>query len=276
MRIHSHDHIYHAGHIGLLGHGLASIVVLICGEKMKKSFLILLVVLSLALASCGFPVRYTTVRGTGNVITQNRRVSGFDEVELSGVGTLIIEQGTTESLEITAEENLMPYLESRVMGGKLNLGVEDFVNIQPTDEVVYRLKVVDLALIETSGLGNVETATLATNNLRIRISGSGKVTIENLQAVKLNVEISGLGDIFLTGKVDEQRVELSGAGTYTAGDLESKLADVSISGSGNAVLWVKERLSTEISGMGTVEYYGSPVIDSEISGAGKIVSAGDK
>lgn len=234
------------------------------------------VVLSLALASCGFPVRYTTVRGTGNVITENRRVSGFDEVELSGVGKLIIEQGTTESLEITAEENLMPYLESRVTGGVLNLGVDDFVNIQPSAEVVYHLKVIDLASIETSGLGDVESLSLAANSLRIQISGSGKVTIKDLQATELSVAVSGLGDIILAGKVDEQRLELSGAGTYTAGDLESKSADVSISGSGNAVLWVKERLSTEISGMGTVEYYGSPVIDSEISGAGKIVSAGEK
>jgi hypothetical protein len=242
---------------------------------MKKSP-ILLVFLALALTSCGFPVRYTTVRGTGNAITQIRRVSGFDAVELSGVGTLIIEQGNTESLEITAQENLLPYLESRVMGGKLNLGVEDFVNVQPTADIVYRLKVIDLSSIETSGLGDVKAASLETNSLRVQISGSGKITIENLQANELSIKVSGLGDIRLAGRVDEQRVELSGAGTYHAGDLESVSVEISISGSGNAVIWAKEKLSTEISGMGTVEYFGSPVIESEISGAGKLISAGEK
>jgi hypothetical protein len=269
-------HFHHAGHVRLFGHGLASVVVLKFGEKMKKSHILLLVVLSLVFASCGFPVRYTTVRGTGNTVTESRRVSGFDEVELSGIGTLIIEQGNSESLEITAEENLMPYLKSRISGGKLSLGVEDFVNVQPTKEIVYRLKVIDLASIETSGLGDVESASLSTNSLRIQISGSGKITIVNLQSDEVNVEVSGLGDILLAGKVDKQRVEISGSGTYSAGDLESNSADVSISGSGNAVLWAKERLNTEISGMGTVEYYGSPVVDSEISGAGKLVSAGEK
>lgn len=243
---------------------------------MKKRFIILLVVLALALTACGFPVRYTTVRGSGNVITQTRRVFGFDAVELSGVGTLIIEQGNTESLAITAEENLMPYLESRVMGDKLNLGVDDFVNIQPTEEIIYRLKVIDLKSIETSGLGIVEAGSLGTNGLRIGISGSGKITIENLQADDLNIEISGLGDIRLAGRVDKQRVELSGAGAYNAGDLESNSAYISISGSGNAVIWAKENLNAEISGKGTVEYFGSPFIDSEISGAGKLVSAGNK
>ncbi|MBM3137209.1 MAG: DUF2807 domain-containing protein [Chloroflexi bacterium] len=243
---------------------------------MKKSILIFIVVISLAFSSCGFPIRYTTVRGAGNVTTENRRVFGFDEVELSGVGRLIIEQGNIESLEITAEENLMPYLESRVSGGKLRLGVEDFVNVQPTEEIVYRLKVIDLASIETSGLGDVETGSLSTDSLRIQISGSGKIIVENLQADQLGIEVSGLGDIRLAGKVDQQRVEISGSGTYSAADLESNSADVSISGSGSAVLWANERLTTEISGMGTVEYFGSPVIDSEISGAGKLVSAGEK
>jgi len=243
---------------------------------MKKGIFLLLVILSLTLTSCGFPIRYTTVRGTGNSITESRRVSGFDEVELSGIGTLIIEQGISESLEITAEANLMPYLESQVSGGKLRLGVEDFANVQPTEEIVYRLKVIDLASIETSGLGEVRSASLSSDSLRIQISGSGKITIENLQSNQLNVEVSGLGDIFLAGKVEDQRVEISGSGTYSAGGLETNSAEVSISGSGNAVLWVKESLITEISGMGTVEFYGSPVIDSEISGAGKLVSAREK
>jgi carbon monoxide dehydrogenase subunit G len=243
---------------------------------MKKYSLLLVVMLALALTSCGFPVRYTTVRGDGNVITESRRVSGFDSVELSGIGTLIIEQGSSESLEISAEENIMPYLESRVSGGTLVLGVDQFVNIQPTEEITYRLSVIDLSEIETSGLGNVDMTSLDTTQVRIQISGSGKVTIANLMAERLEMEISGLGDISLAGSVDEQRVEVSGAGNYLAGDLESNSAVVRISGSGNATVWAKSDLNVEISGMGTVEYFGSPVIDSEISGAGRLVSVGEK
>ena len=243
---------------------------------MKKNTIILIALAALALASCGFPVRYSTVRGTGNVITETRRVARFDQVELSGIGTLIIEQGDSESLEISAEENLMPYLESRVSGSTLNLGVEQFVSLQPTEEIVYRLTVIDLNAVETSGLGNVEIAALETNQFRIEISGSSTFTISNLQAEKLDVEVSGMGDITIAGRAAEQRVELSGAGNYIAGELETNSTRISISGSGNAIVWANEDLNAEISGMGTVEYYGSPVIDSEISGAGKLISVGEK
>jgi len=246
------------------------------GGSMKKNFIILFALAALTLASCGFPVRYTTVRGSGDVITETRRVAGFDRVELSGIGTLIIEQGDTESLEISAEENLMPYLVSRVSGSTLNLGVEQLVNLQPTEDIIYRLTVIDLRAVETSGLGNVEIASLETSQLKIEISGSSTFTIGDLQAEKLNVDVSGMGDITVAGRAAEQRVELSGAGTYLAGELQTNSTRISISGSGNATVWAEEDLNVEISGVGAVEYFGSPVIDSEISGAGKLVSAGEK
>jgi hypothetical protein len=243
---------------------------------MKKNLVILLALAAVALASCGFPVRYTTVRGTGNVITETRRVTGFDQVELSGIGTLIIVQGDSESLEISAEENLMPYLESRVSGSTLNLGVEQMVNLQPTEEIIYRLTVIDLRAVETSGLGNMEIAVLETSQFGIEISGSSTIRIGDLQTEKLIVEVSGMGDITIAGRAAEQRIDLSGAGTYMADELETNSTRISISGSGNATVWAKEDLKAEISGMGTVKYFGSPIIDSEISGAGKLVSAGER
>ena len=243
---------------------------------MNKKFFLLLVIFALFFSSCGFPVRYTTVRGSGNIIFESRRVADFNSVDLSGIGMLIIEQGDKESLEISAEENLLPYLRSEVSGNNLKLGVQEFVNIQPTEDIIYRLTVKDLNTIETSGLGNVEIDSLETNRLFIEISGSGKVSIDDLRVESVTLEISGLGDINLTGKVSDQRVKLSGAGSYQAGNLESSSASVEISGTGNAVVWAIDTLTIELSGAGKVEYYGSPVLNSDISGVGQLKSLGEK
>ena len=79
---------------------------------MKTKMIALLIVCAVALTACGLPVRFTEVRGSGNVITESRTVAGFNAVELSGIGTLIIEQSDRESLEITAEDNLMRHIKS--------------------------------------------------------------------------------------------------------------------------------------------------------------------
>ena len=243
---------------------------------MKIRSITLLLVSVVVMGACGFPVRFTEVRGSGNVVTESRKVAGFNAVELNGIGTLIIEQGDREALEITAEDNIMNHLRTEMSGSQLRLGVEEFVNIHPTEDIIYRLTVKNLSQIESSGLGKVESKKLVVENLTIEISGSGRVSLDNLQAKTLNLEISGLGDISTNGSVKEQRVEISGAGNYNAPDLASEIAIVEISGTGNAILWVSDQLDLELSGAGKVHYYGSPVLNTDISGRSEVKNLGDK
>ena len=242
---------------------------------MKKTFFVL-IAMALMLSGCFFPVRATRVIGSGDVITETRRVANFSAVELNGVGTLKIEQGETESLEITAEENLMPYLQSVVRGKNLVLGVEGFVNISPKEPIIFRLTVKNLERVETSGLGNIEIAQLVCDDFALEISGSGNATIVDLQAENLKVEVSGMGNVTITGTVEEQRIDFSGAGNYDAPDLYSDQARVEISGTAHAVVWAEKELDVDLSGMGSLQYYGSPQLSTDISGAGSIESLGEK
>ncbi len=222
------------------------------------------------------PVRYTRVLGSGEIITETRQVSGFTAVELSGIGTLIIEQGSKESLEITAEDNIIKYLNSDIYGRSLRLGVDDFVSIEPTEEISYHLTVKNLERIEISGLGNIEIEALETSALDFEISGSGNAYIGALQADSLNLEVSGLGNVEIWGSVEDQRIELSGAGNYNAEDLKSNKARIDISGTGKAVLWVESDLDVDLSGLGSLQYFGNPILNMDISGIGTVKSLGEK
>lgn len=210
------------------------------------------------------------------MVTETRRISGISSVELSGMGTLIIEQGEEETLEIAAEDNIMDYLESRIVGSNLLLGVQEFVDIYPTDEIVYYLTIKDLSSVETSGSGFVELAELETNVFLIEISGSGEAVILSLNADTLDVEISGSGKMDISGSVDHQNIRISGSGDYDGEDLSSDSSNVDISGSGSAVLWVIEDLHLDLSGSGEVDYYGEPILDTDISGSGSVKSLGIK
>ena len=243
---------------------------------MRKIKVFYILTLSVLASGCIFPVRYTRVLGSGEVVTETRRVSGFSAVELSGIGTLIIEQGSKESLEITAEDNILKYLNSSVNGRNLRLSVDEFVSIEPTKEIIYHLTLKNLERIEISGLGNIEIEALETSELDFEISGSGNAYIGNLQADSLNLEVSGLGNVEIGGSVDDQRIKLSGAGNYDAEDLKSSKARIEISGTGKAAMWVENELDVELSGMGNLQYYGSPILSTEMSGVGTMKSLGDK
>ncbi len=242
--------------------------------RKLKAFLIL--TLTVLTSGCIFPVRYTRVLGSGEIITETRPIPGFTVVELNGIGTLVIEQGSKESLEVTAEDNIIKYLKSDVYGRNLRLSVDDFVSIDPTEEIIFHLTVKNLERIELSGLGNIEIEALKTPNLNLEICGAGSANIRDLQADSLNLDISGLGNVEIGGSVEDQQIELSGAGNYDAGDLESNKAGIEISGTGKAVLWVENELDVVLSGIGNLQYYGSPNLSTEISGMGTVKSLGEK
>lgn len=242
-------------------------------RKLKALFVLTLTVLT---SGCIFPIRSTRVLGSGKIISETRPISGFTAVELSGVGTLIIEQGSKESLEVTAEDNIIKYLKSDVYGRNLRLSVDDFVSIDPTEEIIFHLTVKNLERIEISGLGNIEIEALKTSSLDLEISGAGSANIRDLQADSLNLDISGLGNVEIGGSVEDQRIDLSGAGNYNADGLKSNEVRIEISGTGKAVLWVENELDVALSGMGNLQYYGSPNISTEISGVGTVKSLGEK
>jgi hypothetical protein len=190
--------------------------------------------------------------GSGQITSESRQVSGFSKVELSGSGELTIEQTGTESLTISAEENLLPKLTSEVSGDTLVLRSTSNAKIIPTQPIKYSLTVKDL-----SGLA---------------VSGSGSVTMSKLATVALSTNISGSGAVTASGTADQQDLKISGSGRYQAEQLTSKTVKVDMSGSGVASVHASDALDLHMSGSGTLTYTGDPKqVTQQISGSGKVI-----
>jgi hypothetical protein len=215
------------------------------------------------------------VKGSGHVISEDRAVSGFDRVSLSGSGHLAIVQGDQEGLTIEADDNLLPLIKSEVSGGSLRLGPED-VNLRPSNTIQYRLRLKNLKELHLSGSLDADAPSLRTDGLVLSISGSGRIQVRQLDTGNLDVHVSGSGDIDVAGKADHQQVAISGSGDYRAGGLESQKIAVHISGSGDATVWAHEALEAHVSGSGGIKFYGSPQLDTHVSGSGSVRSLGAK
>jgi hypothetical protein len=181
---------------------------------------------------------------------ESRNVSGFEEVELRGVGNLSIEQTGSESLTIEAEEDIIPKLTTRIVNNRLIIGPEANTTIQTTSPINYELTVKNLSALEVLGSANVDA--------------------EDIKAHRLTVNISGAGEVKAAGEADEQQINISGSGTYRAEDLESKEVKINVAGAGLAVVNVSEELDAEISGVGSVEYIGDPTVKQDVFGVGQV------
>lgn len=218
---------------------------------MRIKFVIFMVALLSLFSGCindGGPLE--TVRGSGNVITEGREVSGFTAVSLQGIGQLEIDQTGTESLSITADENLLPYIETSVRGGKLIISVQGNTLFNNVTELTYHVTVDTIDSVELDGAGSIE--------------------ISHLDADDWQVNLDGTGNITASGQANKQTVEINGAGAYTADELTSEEVTVRHSGAGMVVVQVSDQLDVRIDGLGTVEYIGDPTVTQTINGLGTV------
>lgn len=251
---------------------------------MKRNHrLLLLLVLSLPALGCGgffdFAPPGRVVVASGKVVQETREVSGFDAVDMRGIGKLVIDQNGTESLEISGPENVLPLVKTSVRGGTLIIDLERYISVtgmHPANMLTFTVGVKDLSSLIISGLADAEMDGLTASKLRVTMSGSGRISLSGLDLDDLRLTLSGLGDSTFSGAASSAVIDISGAGNVDAADLEIQTADISVSGAGNASLWVTETLTGSISGVGNVEYYGEPATRTHTSGVGFFRSMGTK
>lgn len=186
----------------------------------------------------------------GTVRSESRNVSGFNEVELNGIGNRSIQQTGTESLTVEAEEDVISKLRTEVEDKRLIIGPKPNTSIQTTEPINYKLTVKSLNAL--------------------KLSGSGKIDAEDISTDKLAVTLSGAGNVKASGSTNRQDIDISGSGRYQAGDLESKEVKIDVSGSGSAIVNVNDELDAEVSGSGSIEYIGDPIVKQDVSGAGGV------
>jgi len=222
-----------------------------------------------------FPILFgSTVEG--QTVKEERAVENFNRVSLVGVGTVILTQGSPESLVVEADRDLLPEIKTEVRGSTLYLDLKDHSWwkahwLGDYNNIRYYVTVPEVKGLSVSGSGAIESERISGNRLSISISGSGNIEINQLETGNLDASISGSGDCRLAGQAKEQKISISGSGTYGARDLKSEETEIRISGSGDAIVWVERDIDVKVSGSGTVKYVGDPKdVSFQSSGSGKV------
>jgi len=239
-----------------------------------KNLIFLILLLPLLLNACGI----LTVRGSGNVLTESRDVHDFDRVVISLTSELLLTQGEQESLAITADDNLLRYIESEVRDRTLYISpLRNNEEISPSQPIQLKLSVKEIVALDLSGIVSAKAGNIVTAGLDIDVSGLSTLQMGSLETQKLTVYLNGSTKVELTGpgEVVEQKVVLSGSNIYFAPELRSQLVNINASGPNDATVWATDFLNIETSGIGNVDYYGSPQVTQSGSGNIRIKSLGN-
>ncbi|RPE09069.1 DUF2807 domain-containing protein [Chitinophaga lutea] len=215
--------------------------------------------------------RSETIAGNGSIKKEKRNASAeVDEISTSGKFKVYVTQGNNPSIEVEADENLLPYIETVIEGDELRLHPKRGFNIKPSNDIIVRVTVRQLESLAGSGTtGFYSQGSIKGEKLEIALSGKGDAEMD-LQYKKLEVAISGTGKAKLAGRADNTEFAISGSGDIDAPEMKSEEMEVSISGSGSAFVNASKKLDVAVSGSGNVKYKGSARVNQMISGKGKI------
>ena len=207
---------------------------------MKNIFAICLI---FTLAGCDLG----GIRGNGQLITEQRNLEPFVNVETGGAFRVDWRSGAP-SASVTIDENLLPYLDMRVKDRVLH--VRTTRSVRPSRSI--KLNLTSSALEGAS------------------FSGASRLEAHQLSGSKFYLESTGASNVLLDGRVDELVANLTGASDLRAESLQTKSAEVSVTGAGDARIAVSDDLKVSITGAGKVEYIGDPHVERDITGAGSI------
>lgn len=245
-------------------------------EKVMLSMLVCLALVSMA---CGLTINLPgaeSVRGSGQVVAEERSISGVRRVNVANQGDLTIEIGDEEKLVVEAEENLQDYLIADVRGGELVLRTQNNTNIRPTQDIHYILTVKELEGLQVTSSGDIQAPELQADGFTIKVSSSGDIHIEALYADRVEVDITSSGSVIIDeGMLGYQDISISSSGSYDAREIDSLNARVKISSSGSARIWVRDELDVNISSSGNVYYRGDPQLNVRTTSSGEAIRSGD-
>ena len=208
-----------------------------------------------------------TVKGNGKVARQERPLAHFTGISLSLPAQVEIRIGSTESVSIEADENLLALVETVIEDGDLEIRARKDYNLQPrTLKIVVQAKAVNH--IALGGSGSVEAEALSSPKLTLEIGGSGSINIKRAESESVAASIGGSGNVKLGGAARKLEVAIGGSGGVQAGQLKADNVEVSIGGSGDVTVWAANTLKATVAGSGDVGYYGDPKVQSTVVGSG--------
>lgn len=236
---------------------------------MRKIYLLFLLMATIA-SSCDFMFT-KTVRGNGNLTTEQRNVSNTDRIKSMGNFDIDIIQGSSPSLKIDADENLMQYIVTENRDGRLVIRAREGYNLSSNNKIKVTVTTSKLEEVEVNGSGNVNgTGKFSgADHLKVSVAGTGNINLA-VNSPEVESHIAGTGNIILSGETKKSSIQIAGVGDYKAENLMSENVDVHIAGSGNARVYAESSLSVNIAGSGDVYYKGNASVKQSVAGSGKI------
>jgi hypothetical protein len=231
---------------------------------MKK----ILLILTLSFL-CFCQVDAQWINGSGKVLKEDRKLSGFHAIHARLGVDVYISKGSAETVSVEADDNLLSMIKTEVNNGVLEVWHEK--SFMRTTKMRVYVTVKDLDYIEANGGSDVYSENmLELSKLVCHATGGSDIKLQ-VSATSLELHLEGGSDALLSGKAATFIAHAEGGSDIKASDLTSGDCEVYASGGSDAHVHAEKNIKIKAKGGSDVYYTGKPqVINTDASGGSDI------
>lgn len=223
---------------------------------MFKSKTFVLFLAGILLAGCGL----IPITGSGNVVTQEEAITGFDKVDISHAFHVDISQGDTFSVVVRVDDNLVEYVQVIKKGNTLQIGlVPNPPNIRSATlqaEVIMP----ELSGLDMRGSSHVTIPGFKSAQALV-VDASGSSHLQgDIQFGNVTFNLDGSSEVILSGSAQDVTIHASGSGQVDLSAFSVVDANVEAGGKSQVTVNVSGRLDVDASNASHVTYLGSPTL----------------
>jgi hypothetical protein len=196
--------------------------------------------------------------GDGVIASEARELDSFAAVTNNADIPMSVEVGPEHSVELVCDENLLAYIETRIVHDSLELNVPADLVLEPSAKCALLVTMPSLTRIQNKASGGVEAAGLLVDLDYVRNTGWGTVTAAGIEAGTLRVISEWRGRMVLAGTAQAAILDNDGAGGIEALELVCNTADIDNSGNGDVTVTVTDYAQVSVTGDGDVVLEGDP------------------
>ena len=216
------------------------------------------------------------IEGNGQLKKETRNTGNYTSIASSGSWDVMVAYGESNSVQVEADENLLPYIVTQVENGRLSINSKKNANLRSKNKITIYVSLTRLTGVSLSGSGDIIGNGKFDNDgiSSFRLSGSGSIKISFNKISKTEVAISGSGNIRLGGSSSSVSAQISGSGNADCSELNCDDAKATISGSGNVKVNANQSIEANIAGSGNVYYKGAATdIKKHVAGSGRVLKS---
>lgn len=212
------------------------------------------------------------VRGSGNIVTQNRSTGNFTSIDVSGAIEVEVRQDSVQQdIKVETDDNLQEYIDIHENNGVLYISPRNNHNLDPSKRIKVYVSATDFKWLRASGACRIfgENKLVSSGTLDIELSGASEARVD-VKSPRINTELSGASSIVLSGETKNLNIEGSGASDIKSFDLMSENTTIDISGACSAEVFASVKLDVQASGASGVKYKGNASVNQDVSGASSV------